>query len=140
MSQRESKDMSQLDLGMKPPMMDLSEELVSKPVSFRRAILMTADIAGLTNEQAGDAMGVAPEMWSRLKTDQRTGVNPDKVEAFMDNCGNELLLHNLAYRRGYLLVQRETETQRLLRIEHEKRQAVEAENRILRSLLSGSQR
>ncbi|MDE1999935.1 MAG: hypothetical protein KGI52_13545 [Burkholderiales bacterium] len=117
--------------------MELTEELVAKPHSFRHAIIMTADIAGLDSANAADAMGCAQETFSRLKTDPKTGVNPDRIESFMDNCGNELLLHNLAYRRGWYLVQRETETQRLLRIEREKREAVEEENRILRSVLAG---
>lgn len=137
MSQRESKDMRQLDLGMKPPMLDLTDEIVASPVNWRKAILLTADIGGLADKNAADAMGVAQEMWTRLKTDPRTGINPDRIESFMDNCGNELLLHNLAWRRGFRLVQRETETQRLLRIEREKREAVEAENAVLRSVLGG---
>ncbi len=137
MSQRASKDLRQLDLGLKPAMTGLPEEIISKPATWRKSILMTADIAGLTDSQAADAMGVAQEMWSRLKTDPRTGVNPDRLEAFMDNCGNELLLHNLAWRRGYWLMQRETETQRLLRIEREAREKAEAENKLLRDLLTG---
>lgn len=127
--------MSQLDLGIKPPMMQLPEDIVTKPSSWRKAIVMTADIAGKDNENAADSMGIAPEMWSRFKTNGTSGVNPDRLEAFMDNCGNELLLHNLAYRRGYYLVERETETQRQLRIEREKREEVEKENQILRNLL-----
>lgn len=129
--------MSQLDLGLKSEMMELSEELITKPHSWRKSILMTADLAGLEDKQAADALGIAPEMWSRMKNDPRTGINPDRIEAFMDNCGNELLLHNLAYRRGFKLVERETEMQRLLRLEREKREEVEAENRVLRSLVSG---
>jgi hypothetical protein len=130
--------MSQLDLGIKPPMTALPDEIIAKPSCWRKSILMTADLGGLEDKNAADAMGIAPEMWSRLKTDPRTGVNPDRLEAFMDNCGNELLLHNLAWRRGFKLVERETETQRLLRIEREKREATEAENKILRSLLGRS--
>lgn len=129
--------MSQLDLGMKPPMTELPEDIIAKPASWRKAILMTADIGGLEDKNAADAMGIAPEMWSRLKTDPRTGINPDRIEAFMDNCGNELLLHNLAWRRGFRLVERETETQRQLRIEREAREKAEAENKLLRSLLQG---
>lgn len=129
--------MSQLDLGIKPRMMPIPEELLTKPRSWRSAIVMTAEISGKDNENAADAMGVKAEIWSRFKTSETAGVNPDRLEAFMDNCGNELLLHNLAYRRGYYLVERETETQRLLRIEREKREEAEAENRLLRNLLTG---
>lgn len=134
-SQRELKEMIQLDLGAKPPMLELPEDIVTKPSSWRKSIILAAEIACLDNENAADAMGVKPEIWSRFKTSDSAGVNPDRIEAFMDNCGNELPLFNLAYRRGYRLVERETETQRLLRIEREKREAVEAENRILRSVL-----
>lgn len=129
--------MSQLDLGIKPHMTPIPEDVYSKPHSWRSAIVMTADISGKSNELAADAMGVKPDIWSRFKTSETAGVNPDRIEAFMDNCGNELLLHNLAYRRGYYLVERETETQRLLRIEREKREEAEAENRLLRNLLTG---
>jgi hypothetical protein len=129
--------MSQLDLGMKPPMMALTAELIAKPHSFRQAIIMTADIAGFDSVNGAAAMGVPQETFSRFKTDKKLGLNPDRFESFMDNCGNELALHHLALRRGYFLVERETETQRLLRIEREKREEVEAENRVLRSVISG---
>lgn len=129
--------MTQLALGVKPQMLPLSEEFIARPISWRKAIVMTADLSGKDNENAADAMGVKPEIWSRFKTDDKAGVNPDRIESFMDNCGNELLLHNLAYRRGYYLVERETETQRLLRLERERADAAEAENALLRSLLTG---
>lgn len=129
--------MSQLNLGIKPQMLQMTEDLIRAPSSWRKAIVMSADLAGKDNENAADSMGCKPEAWSRFKTDEKSGVNPDRLEAFMDNCGNELLLHNLAYRRGYYLVERETETQRLLRIEREKREEAEAENRLLRNLLIG---
>jgi hypothetical protein len=115
MNQHESKEMIQVDLGVKPPMSRLTEEQITKPGSWRRAIIATAEAAGFEDKKAADAMGFAQEMWSRLKTDMRTGINPDRIEAFMDNCGNELLLHNLAHRRGYRLVEIETETARKLR-------------------------
>jgi hypothetical protein len=129
--------MSQHSLGLKPPMMDLPEELVTKPLSWRKAIVMTAEISGKDSENAADCMGVKPEIWSRFKTSETAGVNPDRLEGFMDNCGNELLLHNLAYRRGFRLIERETEMQRLLRIEREEKAALLNENRILRSAISG---
>ena len=50
---------------------------------------------------------------------------------------NEVPLIWLADRMGYSLTPKETETQRLLRIEREKAQRVEEENRLLRKLLIG---
>lgn len=129
--------MSQLDLPMKSAMIRLPEEIVAKPASWRRAILMTADLAGFADKQAAEAMGVPQEMWSRFKTDHKTGINPDRIEAFMDNCGNELPLFNLAYRRGFNLVERETETQRLLRIEREARIKAEEQLRTMVEFFGG---
>jgi hypothetical protein len=136
MSQHESKDMTQLDLCIKPPMMKLTDEQISKPSSWRKAIILTADIGGLDDKNAADAMGfTGQEMWSRLKTDLRTGVNPDRIEAFMDNCGNELLLHNLARRRGYRLVEIESETQRRLREVQEELAKVRQERQVIEDTL-----
>lgn len=129
--------MSQLNLRIKPPMMEMTEELITKPISWRKAIILTGEIGCRDNEAAADAFGMKPEAWSRFKTDKSAGVNPDKIEAFMDNCGNELLLHNLAYRRGYYLNERETETQRQLRLEREARIKAETERDLYLNALRG---
>jgi hypothetical protein len=55
----------------------------------------------------------------------------------MDLCGNDAPLEWLAHSRGYELRPLETETERLLRLQFERADKLETENRLLRTLLLG---
>lgn len=128
----------QLELSMKPPMQALDVTTVSRQPTFTASLVLCQTLAGLEDKELCGKGGVINETatWSRIKT----GANnfpQDNLIRFMDACGNEAPLIWLADRRGYELVHKETEWERLARIERDGRIKVEEENRLLRSLLVG---
>lgn len=129
--------MSQLELTMKPPMQELDVGLVAKQPSFTASIVLCQTLSGLEDKELCGKGGVIndPATWSRIKS----GANnfpQDKLCRFMDMCGNEAPLVWLADRRGYGLVEKETELERRLRVEREEKERLASENKLLRDLLT----
>ena len=130
--------MSQLDLSLKAEMQDVDVALVSRQPSMTEALILSQTLAGLDDKEiCGKGSPVNDTAtWSRIKS----GTNnfpQDNLIKWMNVMQNEVPLIWLADRMGYSLTPKETETQRLLRIEREKAQRVEEENRLLRKLLIG---
>ena len=121
------------------PMMKLDDTIVRAPKNLLRAFIASAELGGLEEKQAAAAAGMDPATWSQFKAGDR-GIKPLALDGFMDQCANELPLANWAYRRGYMLVPLESELERRLRLEEEKREKVEAENKVLREVIHGRTR
>jgi hypothetical protein len=117
------------------PMMKLDETIVRAPKNLLRAFIAAAELGGLEEKQAAAAAGMDPATWSQFKAGDR-GIKPLALNGYMDQCANELPLANWAYSRGYVLVPLESELERRLRLQEEKTQRVEAENKVLREVLS----
>lgn len=121
-------------LALPRPLMKLDDTVVQQPKDLLRAFVICADLGGLDDQQAATAAGMDPSTWSQFKNGTR-GIKPLELNTFMDQCANELPLAYLAHSRGYVLTPRESELERRLRIEQEKRAKVEAENRVLREVI-----
>lgn len=110
---------------------------VAREKSLGGAIDLCAKAAGLEPKQVMDALKVDGKamdkaQWSRWVSGQEGVVWP-KFEALMDACGNDAPLLWMLHARGYdlhSLRQRETETERRLRL-------AEEENAALRRVLMG---
>lgn len=125
--------MSQLEFQM-ASLMD--EHVVVRQPSLTRAIVVCADIAGFEDKKAASAAGVDPATWSRIKTGQ-ANFPQENYRTFQTKCGNYLPLQWLARECGFELVHLESELERQLRIANDERAKIEAENKLLRSLLVG---
>lgn len=117
-------------------MIVLDDSIVHTQKNLLRAFITAADLGGLEDQQAAAAAGMDPATWSQFKNGTR-GIKPLECNTFLDQCGNNLPLAYWAYTRGFALAPLESELQRQLRNEREKRAEVEKENAILRSLFHG---
>lgn len=115
-------------------------QTIAQIPSMTRAIVLSADMAGLENDKdQARTLGIDASTWSLIKQGQRAFPH-DRYEDLFNEFGNEIPLLFLLHRRGYdlnSLRKRESETERLLREEREAREKVEAENKLLRDLLKG---
>lgn len=131
--------MSQLELSIKPPMLELDVAMVSKQPTFTGALVLCQTLAGLEDKELCGKKGVinATATWSRIKAGANNFFPQDNINKFMDLCGNEAPLFWLADKRGYSLMPKETEWERQARLEREGRLEAEKEVKYLRSLLTG---
>jgi hypothetical protein len=123
-----------LELPRKPISVDLDE--VRRQPSMTRAIVLCATLAGLQNEKdQARALGIDATTWSMVTTGKRAFPH-DKYETMFDEFGNDVPLVWLADRRGYVLTPKESELERRLRLERERAEKAEAENALLRGLIT----
>lgn len=126
----------QFELPMKPHMIEVDQEAIARQPRFTSSLTLCAELGGVTPQDLSGTILKDEESWSRIKSPTPRQFFPqDKLVDFMHLCQNEAPLLWLARRMGYELVPLETELERLLRVEREKRAELEAENRIMRKLL-----
>lgn len=124
-----------LTLPRKPQAVDI--EAVRRQPSMTKAIVLCADLAGFVNDKdLCRSLDVDPAVWARIKSGGAHFPH-EKLGDLMDQSGNEVPLIWLADRRGYVLTPKESELERRLRIEREGRERAEAENALLRNLITG---
>lgn len=130
--------MRQFDLSAKPPMADVDLTIVRAQPSFTAALMLCQQVSGVEDKELVGPKGIVKEVaqWSRIRVGQHF-FPQDRLIPFMDLCGNEAPLFWLADRRGYRLERLESELERQLREEREKRIKAEDENRLLRDLVQG---
>lgn len=107
--------------------------------SMTLAIRLCQQLSGLEDKEVVGKHGIVTDVaqWSRITRSGQHYFPQDKLNKFMDLCGNEAPLIWLARSRGYELVALETEMERRLRLEREKNDELERENLILKKLLMG---
>lgn len=129
-------DQRELPLARKVDLISLPLDLVVKQPSLAGAVALCVQTSGLEEKEVYMTLEIDAGHWTRImKGDAHFPLN--KMNLLMDLCGNEAPLQWLSNSRGYALVQIETETQRLLRNEQERRKEAEKENMLLRNLLTG---
>lgn len=118
----------------------VTETEVAREKSLGGAIELCAKAAGFSlDKELQLALGVDKAQFSRWHSGQEGIVWP-KFTRLMDLCGNDAPLLWMLHQRGYdigALRKRETELERELRTERERAEKAEAENRLLRNLLTG---
>ena len=123
-------------------MLQVDIQTISNQPSFTAALKYCQQISGKEDKCFfGDGRIVKDSaQWSRIMTSQKHFFPQDRLNAFMDICGNEAPLMWLLHSRGYdinSLRKVETETEKALRLQRERNAALERENEILRSAISG---
>jgi hypothetical protein len=95
--------------------------------SLLGAINLCIDMSGEEDKELYISLDIDPGHWSNLRKG-KGHFPPDKIDALMDLCGNEVPMLWQVHKRGYdthSLRKRESETEQALRQEREKR--IEAE-------------
>ena len=115
---------------------EIALETIMRQTSLLGAVSLCISASGLQDKEIYLSLEIDAGHWSRImKGDAHFPLN--KLGELMNLCGNEAPLIWFARSKGYGLVQLETETQRLLRIEQERHQKAIEENQLLRNLLVG---
>jgi hypothetical protein len=110
-----------LALARKPADVDVSIDAIMRRKDFLGAINYMIDTSGLDDKEIYLSLQIDSGHWSNIRKGKQNCHFPtNKLETAMDLCANEIPLRWLARRRGYALVQIESETQRLLRESQER--------------------
>lgn len=110
---------------------------VERLPSMTRAIALCSDLGGFENDKDfARTVGLDPTVWTRIKDGERHYPH-DGFEELFNVCGNEVPLHWLAYRRGYVLTPKESELERRLRLKDQENERLKLENRLLREIAVG---
>jgi plasmid maintenance system antidote protein VapI len=118
-----------LDLRIKRPPVPVDFDSLHTIQSLAHAVAKCPEIAGAQDKVVALDTNVDAPTWARIKSGE-AGVKGDFLERLMDAYGNDLPLFWLALRRGYdprSLRRLETEVERELRAERERRIAAEDE-------------
>lgn len=133
----------QRELGIRPDMQPVDATTIAAQSSMTKALILCQTLSGLEDKVFYGPKGIVAgqAQWSRIMGPAGQHHFPqDKLNQFMDVCGNEAPLLWLLHSRGYdlnSLRKRETETERKLREEREKNETLARENALLRSLMAG---
>lgn len=129
----------QRELNLKPEMQRVDIRSIDAQPSLTAAIRLCQQLSGLDDKEIVGKHGIVADVaqWSRITKSGQHYFPQDKLNAFMDLCGNEAPLIWLARSRGYELTALETEMERRLRLEREKTDELERENVLLKKLLTG---
>ena len=103
-SQRESKELSQVDLPLDRQPIEVDLEMVLRMQSFGAALGLCQTIGGVTDQEVCAELDIDAGVWSRIKRTgdpryhgQRGHFPHDKLVRFMELCGNDVpvlwLLH-----------------------------------------------
>ncbi len=129
----------QRELNLKPEMQRVDVSSIDAQPSLTAAIRLCQQLSGLDDKEIVGKRGIVTDLaqWSRITRSGRHYFPQDKLNAFMDLCGNEAPLIWLARSRGYDLKPLETEMERRWRLEREKNDELKLELLVLKKLLMG---
>jgi len=111
-------------------------EIVMRCKDLLGAMNLCVEVSGLDDKEVYMSLGIEAAQWSRIRSGG-AHFSPSKLPALMDICANEVPLIWLARKRGYALVQIETETQRLLRESRSREEKLAEKLAYAESLLRG---
>lgn len=120
--------MKQERLPLPREMQEVDQATIERLASMSKALVLCADMGGFENDKDFcREMDIDPATWSQIQTGARYFPH-DRYERLFEACANEVPLHWLASRRGYVLVPKQTEMERRLAVEREAR--LKAEERL----------
>lgn len=128
----------ELPLARPPRNVAVPIELVRAKKTSGAAFTLACDTSGLDDKEIYLALGIDPGYFSNIKKSKAT-LQGDLVGQFCRVVGNRIYLEWLAYQDGCTLVEIESETQRQLRLVHERLQKAEERARYAEQLLLGRQ-
>lgn len=120
----------------RPSTLEIPIEFIRSKKTGAAAFTLACDTCGLDDKEIYFPLGIDPGYFSKMKHGDAT-LQSDLLSKFCNHIGNRIYAEWLAYQIGCTLVEIESETQRQLRSEREKRAEAEKENDLLRKLLVG---
>jgi hypothetical protein len=111
-------------------------ELVRQQRTAAAAFTLACSVSGLEDKEIYMAIGVDAGYFSNIKKGKAT-LQADLMAPFCRVVGNTIFLEWQAFQLGCTLVMIKSEAARLLDEERTRREAMEAENRLMRELLQG---
>ena len=92
--------MENLELPLRNKNQEVPDDIVFKLPDFQSALKMCKDISGLDDKFICAEIGIDPGQWSRIWSGQANFPH-NKLNCFMNVCGNEIPLRWLNFSRGY---------------------------------------
>ena len=111
-------------------------EMIRRQKSAAAAFALACQSSGLEDKEVYSSLGIDPGYFSRIKKGEAT-LQAELIPVFCDIVGNRIYPEWVAYQLGCTLVQIESEAERQLRIERERNEALAAENKLMKKLLTG---
>jgi hypothetical protein len=133
----------QHELSLRPAMDSIDPDLIVRQPTLTKALHLCQTLSGKDDAQFYGANGIVKDQgqWSRIMGQSGSANFPqDKLNLFMDIAGNEAPMLWLLHSRGYditVLRQRETETERELRLMREENARLRHDKRVLTEALRG---
>jgi hypothetical protein len=137
-----SKDLSRVDQQGELPLTRQADtnvvpiELIRRQRTAAAAFQLAIQSSGLEDKEVYGTLKLDAGYFSRIKKGEAT-LQADLIQSFCEVVGNRIYAEWIAYQTGCTLVQIESEAERLLRAERERRINVEAENKLMKQLLTG---
>jgi len=129
--------MKQERLPLPREMQRLDLPTIQRQPTMTRAIVLCAELGGFENgKDFCRATGLDQAVWSQIQNGTRF-FPQDSYESLFDVCANEAPLIWLADRRGYVLVPKETEMERRLRVANEALDEERRTNAVLMKAITG---
>ena len=126
----------ELALSRPPKGVQVPVEMIHQKKSAAAAITLACDASGLEDKEIYLALEIDAGYFSNIKKGKAT-LQCDLIAKFCEVVGNSIYPEWIAYQVGCTLVVIQSEAERRAEVEREKREAAEAENRLLRQLLQG---
>ena len=111
-------------------------EMIRRQKTAAGAFALACQSSGLEDKEIYASLGIDPGYFARIRKGEAT-LQADLVPTFCGIVGNRIFPEWMAYSIGCTLVQIKSEAERLLEAERAKTAKLDAENRLMKSLLGG---
>lgn len=115
---------------------EVSIETIRRQKNAACAFSLACSLSGLEDKEIYMALGIDAGHFSRIKKGD-AGFPPDRLAEFCELVKNNVYPEWVAFQLGCTLVMIESEAERRARIAEDRAKAAEAENKLMRQLLSG---
>lgn len=126
----------ELPLSRSPKLSSVPIDLIRRQQHSGAAFSLACQASGLEDKEIYLQVGIDAGTFSRIKKNEAT-LQGDLHKKFAHAVGNTIYQEWIAYQVGCTLVMIQTEAERQIMLEREAREKAEAENRLLRGLLTG---
>jgi hypothetical protein len=134
--QRSDERQGELLLACRAEPNDVPIEMVRRQKSAAAALALAVQSSGLEDKEVYVALGIDPGYFSRIKKGEAT-LQADLIQPFCDLVNNRIYPEWIAFQIGCQLVQIQSEAERRAQVAEERAKAAEAENKLMKQLLTG---
>lgn len=127
---------SELALARSARASDIAIEIVHRQRNAAAAFVLACSMSGLDDKEIYLSLDIDAGHFSRIKKGE-AGFPPDKLAAFCVLVGNTIYPEWMAFQVGCTLVMVKSEAERRADLAEERAMSLEAENKLMRSLLNG---